>query len=315
MSKTTTSFTRNSLEKVGKKLGSLTKQTTLNQKDLENIDIEQLSSDIKVNKNAFHEQIPKLSSRLLGKTMIGRYGKMAGKFVPKIALEKVTDTSFVKLANLAQKWATHDLNNDPRFSKDLTDSERHALAEAIGNQNRTLATLGGVTNLAGLPGILADTLWLFMVSLRSIFQTAQIYNKPLTGKKGIAVAFEILGKTNLSKLQEKQTLLAGLGMFEAIADQTTDSDKADEVDNDHDNDNSAQNIIDKIEEIASQLNMNLQFFNFGFIQKLLPVTAIGISGSYNNVIIDEVVQLSQAIFAPTPKLANAEASTANQNKS
>ena len=44
--------------------------------------------------------------------------------------------------------------------------------------------MGGVTGLAGLPGMLADTIWLLLVSLRTVYQLATVYDKPLTGKQG-----------------------------------------------------------------------------------------------------------------------------------
>lgn len=307
------SLTRNALERVGSKLASLTKSNTLSNDSLKALDLEAIQTDFKNNKNAFHEQIPNLSRKLLGKTSFGRYSSMAGKFVPKTTFEKATDVAFTQIGKLAQTWAHFDLNHDNRFTKtNLDDSERHALAKAIANQNRSLATVGSVSNLAGLAGILVDTLWLLTVSLRSIFQIAQIYDKPLTGKQGIAIAYEVLAKTDLKKLQEKQTLLAGIGVVETVADEgfgsyrTTEpqnlTDSANESTDDSDV-SSVHHALSKVEDIATQLNVNLQGFNFSFLHKVLPITAVGIGATYNNIIINEVVQLAQATFAPAPKLA------------
>lgn len=315
----TPSFGRHSLELLGKKLATFTKSNTLPKDSLASIDLASLKADFKNNKNAFHEHIPSLSRKLLGKTPIGRYGSMAGKFVPKTTFEKATDMAFSQIGKLAQRWADADLARDSRFtSKTLDDSERHALAKAIANQNRSLATLGSASNIAGLAGILVDTLWLLTVSLRSIFQIAQIYDKPLTGKQGIAIAYELLAKTDLKKLQDKQTLLAGLGVVEAIADDgfgayRMDNNDSKEAQTDTGQDYSQSSIGDvkgvqdmfgKVEQIAGQLNVNLYGFNFGFLHKVLPLSAVGIGATYNNIIINEVVQLAQATFAPLPKLAN-----------
>ena len=307
------SLTRNALERVGSKLASLTKSNTLSNDSLKALDLEAIQTDFKNNKNAFHEQIPNLSRKVLGKTSFGRYSSMAGKFVPKTTFEKATDVAFTQIGKLAQTWAHFDLTHDNRFTKtNLDDSERHALAKAIANQNRSLATVGSVSNLAGLAGILVDTLWLLTVSLRSIFQIAQIYDKPLTGKQGIAIAYEVLAKTDLKKLQEKQTLLAGIGVVETVADEgfgryrTTEpqnlTDSANESTDDSDV-SSVHYALSKVEDIATQLNVNLQGFNFSFLHKVLPITAVGIGATYNNIIINEVVQLAQATFAPAPKLA------------
>lgn len=302
------SLSRQTLETLGKKLAGFTKKDTLSKDTLNAIDLSAIKADFKNNKNAFHDQIPNLSRKLLGKTSIGRYSTLATKVVPQSTFEKATDATFASIGKLAQGWAEFDLKHDARFANTkLDDSERHALAKAIADQNRSLATLGGVSNIVGLTGILVDTLWLLTVSLRSIFQVAQIYDKPLTGKQGIAIAYEILSKTDLKKLQEKQTLLAGLGVFEAVADEGFEAYRLENKAADDDNDYSqVQGIFGKVESIAESLNVNLSGFNFAFLHKLLPISAVGIGATYNNMIINEVVEIALATFAPEPKLTGIE---------
>ena len=305
------SLSRQALETVGKKLATFTKTDTLPKETLDAIDLAAINADFKNNKNAFHDQIPNLSKKILGKTSLGRYSALATKFVPQSSFEKATDTAFASIGKLAQGWADFDLKHDARFANvKLDDSERHALALSIANQNRSLATIGGVSNLVGLAGILVDTLWLLTVSLRTIFQIAHIYDKPLTGKQGIAIAYEILAKTDLKKLQEKQTLLAGLGVVEAVADEGFGAYRLENKPSDDDNDYSqVQGIFGKVESVAESLNVNLSNFNFGFLHKVLPISAIGIGSTYNNIIINEVIEIALATFAPTPKLAEIENKT------
>lgn len=301
--------TRHMLEKFGKKLATFTKDTPLTKKTLvniETIDINAIKANANANKSAFHNQLPNLSKKLLGKTPMGRYSQLAGKVVPQSAFDKVTDNVFLRIGKLAQHWASFDLQRDTRFAeRNLGDSQRHALAKAIAEQNRALATAGGVSNLAGLIGIVVDTAWLLTISLRNIFQVAQIYDKPLTGTQGIAIAYEILAKTDLNKLQEKQTLLTALGVLEAVADDGFDAyrleDKSEADDTDY---SQVQGIFGKVEELATQLNINLAGFNFGFLHKILPISAVGMGATYNNIIINEVIQVTEASFAPLPKLAN-----------
>lgn len=308
------STVRYNLEKLGKKLATFTKDTPLTKKTLvniESIDISAIKADIKANKSAFHNQLPTMSKKLLGKTPIGRYSRLASTVIPESTFEKVTnsvtDTVFMRIGKLAQRWANSDLQRDTRFAeRNLDQSERHALAKAIAEQNRALATAGSVSNLAGLAGIVVDTAWLLTISLRNIFQVAQIYDKPLTGMQGIVIAYEILAKTDLNKLQEKQTLLTALGVFEAVAD---DGFGAYRLENKTDNDDTdysqVQGIFGKVEELATQFNINLAGFNFGFLHKVLPISAVGIGATYNNIIINEVIQVTEASFAPSPKLAQA----------
>ena len=131
------------------------------------------------------------------------------------------------------KWQTllltgvrlFDLPDEHRFANiaSLDDEERYALATDIANQNRALATIGGLTALAGLPGLLADTLWLLLVSLRTVYQLGAVYNKPLTGKQGVKMAYELLANADLSKMQEKQALLAGIGIGKGLLDNAQSS--------------------------------------------------------------------------------------------
>ncbi|MFW2178165.1 MULTISPECIES: EcsC family protein [unclassified Moraxella] len=306
------SFARTGLESMGEKLAKLNKSQPLSVQQLQDLNLDQLTQDLKKSKNAFHEQIPKLSRKLLVSMPLGKYSQFTSRVVPQTTFEKATDKAFLQLGKLAQNWAKLDLKTDPRFAGTKLDlNQRHALAQAICDQNRSLATLGGVSNVVGLAGILVDTLWLLAVSLRSIFQLAEIYDKPLTGEQGISIAYEILGKANLNKLQEKQTLLAGLGVFDVVAEQglesylhPTDTTHDSLQNSDNDDAQGIRGVVQKIEQIATSLNVNLSNFNFAFLQKVLPITTVGIGTAYNNMIINEVVQIAHATFAPPPRLTN-----------
>ena len=300
-------FARQKLENLGKTINKLNKNNPLQQANLTGVDLSQLKFEPNQNfsrqKNAFDEQIPNLSKRLFKTSRFAKYGLLADKVTPENSFEKIVNSSLNQIAKISQKWAEFDLKHDERFHTQLSDSERHALAHAIANQNRTLATLGGISNVSGLVGILVDTLWLLTISLRSIFQIAQIYDKPLTGKQGIHIAFEILSKIDLKKLQEKQTLLAGLGILDNMASHNLQN--LQNFNSFSDNDN-VQNILKQLETLATQLNINLQNFNLSFLHKALPITAVAIGSAYNSMIIQEVLQVSLNTFAPTPKLANTD---------
>lgn len=297
-----TSISRRIFEAVGHKLAKLNDQDLVQTKPLTDIDFDTLQQQLSNNKNAFHEHIPKLSKKLLGKTPFANYTKMASTFMPKNSFDKITEVTFSQVGKLAQQWADFDLAKDERFKSALIASERQALARNIGDQNRALATLGGLSNLAGLAGILVDTLWLLTVCLRTIFQIGAIYDRPLTGQQGIAVAYEILSKVDLKKLQEKQTLLAGLGIFEAMTDQSLEQYK--EALLVEDDNQSAMGILKKIEEMSTQFNINIEHFNLGILHKVIPITAVGLGTTYNNMIINEVIEIAMSVFAPSPKLTH-----------
>lgn len=324
------SFVRIQIERLGKSIHKLNENNPLQQSHLVGLDLEKFYQQHQANtdpknyqrsKNAFDKQTPKLSKRLFKTSKIGKYSLFVEKIAPKNSLEKLLHLSLNRLATTAQSWASFDLKHDERFHAGLDASERHALAHAIANQNRTLATLGGISNVTGLVGIFVDTLWLLLVSLRSIFQIAEVYDKPLTGNAGVAIAFEILSHIDLEKLQEKQTLLAGLGILDIMADNSFEQYQRSQKyqfqytntgiksghftaeDDDAEPLNLYQNLK-QIEEFANQLNINLQNFNLAFLHKLLPLTAIAIGSAYNSMIIEEVLQATLNTFAPTPKATN-----------
>lgn len=297
-----TSISRRMFEAVGHKLAKLNDPDVVQAKPLTDIDLDTLQQQLSNNKNAFHEHIPKLSKKLLGKTPFANYTKMANTLIPKNSFDKITEATFSQVGKLAQHWADFDLAKDERFKSSLIASERQALARNIGDQNRALATLGGLSNVAGLAGILVDTLWLLTVCLRTIFQVGAIYDRPLTGQQGIAVAYEILSKVDLKKLQEKQTLLAGLGIFEAMTDQSLEQYK--EALLVEDDNQSAMGILKKIEAMSTQFNINIENFNLGILHKVIPITAVGLGTTYNNMIINEVIEIAISVFAPSPKLTH-----------
>lgn len=356
------SLPRYLMESIGKKLSTLTQkkhdfQTFSQSQAYQSIDLTQfnasLNQDFNTHKNAFHDQIPQLSKQLFGNTSFGEWGTLVDKIVPPETLKKISNKGFLQIGKLAQSWAEADLGRDKRFLGQLSldINERHALAQAIAHQNRALVAVGSVSNLAGLVGILGDTVWLLILALRSIFQIASIYDKPLTGTAGIQIAYQILAKAELSKLQEKQTLLAGIGMVEAIVDKNSLEQNSNKLNpqpmptknsQSHErevplfrlseltmdvkngdyshltkfaNKKTAEhsslltNVMDYLataDTFARRINLSLHAINFNKLNKILPIAAVGIGASYNNLIIDEVLNIAMATFAPPPKPAKVE---------
>ncbi|SNT70745.1 EcsC family protein [Psychrobacter sp. LV10R520-6] len=293
-------FTRNNLERVGSLIDSVNAKTGKpRQYKAVNLGDEDYQQDL------FREQTLKTTQQLLG-TRFATYGKYAKKVVPDSLFQTVLDSAFVQVAKLAANWSQLDLPNEHRFANitTLDDEQRYALATDIANQNRALATLGGLTGLAGLPGLLADTLWLLLVSLRTVYQLAAVYNKPLTGKQGIKMAYELLANADLSKMQEKQALLAGIGMGKGLLDNAQSRGLHSELRNLGLKNKNVNFYAEQVDNIAGQVGIDLDQIDLTWIRRLLPVTAVAVGMRYNSGLIDEVIGVAQATFAPEPKLAN-----------
>src|SRR5690606_18875434 len=61
---------------------------------------------------------------------------------------------------------------------------------------------------------------------------------------------------------------------------------------------------EQVDSIASQVGIDLDQINLSWIRRFLPVTAVIIGMRYNSQLIDEVIGVAQATFAPEAKLAN-----------
>ncbi|MGP5203847.1 EcsC family protein [Psychrobacter aquimaris] len=294
------SFTRNNLERMGAMIDSMNAKTGKpRQYKAVNLGDEDYQQDL------FREQTLKATQQLLG-PRFATYGKYAKKVVPNSFFQSTVDGAFAQLANLASNWSQIDLPDEHRFANiaNLDDAERYALATDIANQNRALATIGGLTGLAGLPGLLADTLWLLLVSLRTVYQLGAVYNKPLTGKQGVKMAYELLANADLSKMQEKQALLAGIGIGKGLLDNAQSSGLHNELKNLGLKNKNVNFYAEQVDSIASQVGIDLDQINLSWIRRFLPATAVIIGMRYNSQLIDEVIGVAQATFAPEAKLAN-----------
>ena len=294
------SFTHSNLERMGAMIDSVNaKSGKPRQFKAVNLGDEDYQQDL------FREQTLKATQQLLG-TRFATYGKYAKKIVPNSLFDSTVDGAFAQVAKLASNWSQIDLPNQHRFANiaSLDDEERYALATDIANQNRALATLGGLTGLAGLPGLLADTLWLLLVSLRTVYQLGAIYNKPLTGKQGVKMAYELLANADLSKKQEKQALLAGLGIGKGLLDNAQSNGLHNELKNLGLKNKNVNFYAEQVDNIASQVGIDLDNINLSWIRRFLPATAVIVGMRYNSQLIDEVIGVAQATFAPEAKLAN-----------
>lgn len=292
-------FTRNNLERVGSLIDSANAKTEKpHQYTAVNLGDDDYQQDL------FREQTLKTTQQLLG-TRFATYGKFAKKVVPNSLFQSVLDSAFVQVAKLADSWSQLDLPNTHRFAdiSSLDNEQRYALATDIANQNRALATLGGITGLAGLPGLLADTLWLLLVSLRTVYQLAAVYDQPLTGKQGIKMAYELLANADLSKMQEKQALLAGIGVGKGLLDNAQSNGLHSELKNLGLKNKNVNYYAEQIDSIAGQVGIDLDNINLSWIRKFLPASAVIVGMRYNSRLIDEVIGVAQATFAPEPKLA------------
>lgn len=248
----------------------------------------------------FDETLLRQQGNQIGQQLLGAKGakvqNLASKVVSDDKMNAISQAVYGKIADWANTWAKTDLAKDERFDsiRSLSDDEREAFAEDIANQNRALATIGGVSGLFGLKGVIADTAWLLMVSLKSIYQLSMVYDKPLTGKEGAKLAYGILSACNLDKLQEKQVIMTALALGDRVLKEAQSTSLAEELKKvgRKYQDRSYSKSLDELSKLV-----NLDRFNPKWLHYVLPVGSVAVSAHYNNELIEEVLGVAKATFS------------------
>ena len=263
-------------------------------------------------KDAFHAQSSFFAGQIFGAKAVAAKN-VAAKVVPQSKFEAIGESLYNKVAEWSNAWAIKDLKNDPRFDliNTMNTQERHAFAEDVANQNRALATLGGVAGLAGLKGVLADAAWLLMVSLRTVYQVAAIYDQPLTGKEGTKKAYGVLSGANLEKLQEKQVILTALALGSSMLANAQQTGIKAQLDSLSARYRESQPYAKQFLDLDKFVN--LDNLNPNWLHKILPISAVAVGAHYNNELIDEVIGTAMATFSDDFEQSNQLISNSSEN--
>lgn len=280
------------LGKVGAYLSGMYGISQNKNKHYQGVDLYRESFD----KDAFHAQSSFFAGQIFGAKAVTAKN-VAAKVVPQSKFEAIGESLYNKVAEWSNAWAIKDLKNDPRFDliNTMNTQERHAFAEDVANQNRALATLGGVAGLAGLKGVLADAAWLLMVSLRTVYQVAAIYDQPLTGKEGTKKAYGVLSGANLEKLQEKQVILTALALGSSMLANAQQTGIKAQLDSLSARYRESQPYAKQFLDLDKFVN--LDNLNPNWLHKILPISAVAVGAHYNNELIDEVIGTAMATFS------------------
>lgn len=300
------------LGKVGAYLSGMYGISQNKNKHYQGVDLHRESFD----KDAFHAQSSFFAGQIFGAKAVAAKN-VAAKVVPQSKFEAISESLYNKVAEWSNAWAIKDLKNDPRFDliNTMNTQERHAFAEDVANQNRALATLGGVAGLAGLKGVLADAAWLLMVSLRTVYQVAAIYDQPLTGKEGTKKAYGVLSGANLEKLQEKQVILTALALGSSMLANAQQTGIKAQLDSLSARYRESQPYAKQFLDLDKFVN--LDNLNPNWLHKILPISAVAVGAHYNNELIDEVIGTAMATFSDDFEqshqlIANSGENTENQ---
>ncbi len=223
---------------------------------------------------------------------------LAHKFISEDKLAAISENIYHKVAELAHAWAIKSLKDDPKM---LTSTQKDEMAQNLANENRLLATLGGVTGFFGLKGVVADTAWLLLVALRAVYQLAAVYDVPLTGKDGIKMAYGVLSGANLDKMQEKQLILTALALAGNVLTQAGESSLKEELMK-LSSSNAALKDFDELlksthlDKLTDKYGIDIDKLNSSWLRRLTSLSAVGVGAYYNRDLIDEVIGTATATF-------------------
>ncbi|OOS24139.1 EcsC family protein [Moraxella pluranimalium] len=287
--------------KISTALSKLGEHLAINQAAYPAVDIQK--SDFGV--DAFHAQGGQAFRLLFGHKGTS-VQTLALKFIPKPELDKGSDWLFDQVANLARRWADFAITRDERFGQlhIMDDDAKQAFAKDFANAQRTLATMGGMTASLGLKGVVLDMAWLLMVSLKTVFGLAMIYQQPLTGRHGLTIAFGILSTARLEHLHEKQVLLTALAMAHNVLENAYETGLASELDTLGKQHQSMQIYTKQLADLGNYFDIDK--LNPSWLHRLLPLVTTGAGVYYNRMLIDEVIGTAMATFAQKSQIKHIE---------
>lgn len=245
------------------------------------------------------------SSALGGSFVKSIFGKkvtvahhLADKFISDDKLNAISQSVYEKIAELARAWALRTLPVDP---KTLSSTQKDELAQSLANQNRALATAGGVTGFFGLTGVVMDTAWLLLVALRTVYQLSAVYGVPLTKKEGIKMAYSVLSGADLDKMQEKQIILTALALAKKTLVYAGENGLKEELiklssSNINIDDFDGLLRFTHLDKLVEKYGIDINGLNTHWSHRLVAVSAVGVAAHYNHRLIDEIIGTAMATF-------------------
>ncbi len=256
-----------------------------------------LSQKVAPHSHAFYRQ-GLIDGQLFG-TKLGKVKTLSSKLVPQSKAQEAIDYLYLKLAQWAKSWALSALSQDARYARlaTLSASEKAQWIDDIANQNRALATLGGAWGALGLKGVVLDTAWLLLVGLRGVYQLAYAYGVPLTGKDGVAIAYQIVGAMDTQKLQQKQLLLTAIALSSVVFKNAQSTSLPYELGHIH-HYGLLGNYAKQFDELSRLVDLDkLDGYLPDWLHFVLPVLGVGVGSVYNKQLIDDVLGVAMATFA------------------
>ena len=168
----------------------------------------------------FRNQFPTITKQVLGNryNAVNKYSK----FVLPNGLDSAADEVLELLAKAAMALASTERVLAETGAKSIQELQQNVdrsarASSALKEVNKIFAALqGGVSGVAGMVGAVADLPLSVLLALKTIYETGHAYGFELDNEEDQQAVYQVLVKSDLSLIAEKQVLLLGIRNFKNV---------------------------------------------------------------------------------------------------
>lgn len=168
----------------------------------------------------FRNQFPTITKQLFGNryNAVNKYSK----FVLPNGLDSAADEVLELLAKASMTLASTERVLAETGAKSIQELQQNVdrsarASSALKEVNKIFAALqGGVSGVAGMVGAVADLPLSVLLALKTIYETGHAYGFELDNEEDQQAVYQVLVKSDLSLIAEKQVLLLGIRNFKDV---------------------------------------------------------------------------------------------------
>lgn len=168
----------------------------------------------------FRNQFPTITKQVLGNryNAVNKYSK----FVLPNGLDSAADEVLELLAKASMALASTERVLAETGAKSIQELQQNVdrsarASSALKEVNKIFAALqGGVSGVAGLVGAVADLPLSVLLALKTIYETGHAYGFELDNEEDQQAVYQVLVKSDLGLIAEKQVLLLGIRNFKDV---------------------------------------------------------------------------------------------------
>ena len=168
----------------------------------------------------FRHQFPTITKQVLGNryNAVNKYSK----FVLPNGLDSAADEVLELLAKASMALASTERVLAETGAKSIQELQQNVdrsarASSALKEVNKIFAALqGGVSGVAGMVGAVADLPLSVLLALKTIYETGHAYGFELDNEEDQQAVYQVLVKSDLGLIAEKQMLLLGIRNFKDV---------------------------------------------------------------------------------------------------